>query len=217
MSNRVFRDRHHAGRELAALLTDLQYRSDVVVLGLARGGVPVAFEVARSLGAPLEVFVVRKLGVPGHEELAMGAIAGGGVTVLNDQVIASLGIEREEIDRITEAETVEILRRERLYRDGRRPPQLSGKTVLIVDDGVATGSDMRAAIEAVRRLEPERIVVGLPTAPVAVSRDLGEMVDELVCVTTPEPFSAVGQSYADFGQTSDDEVRELLLAASSQD
>ncbi|WP_026923760.1 erythromycin esterase family protein [Glycomyces arizonensis] len=217
MPNVVFRDRGDAGHALAALLDPYRGRSDTLVLGLPRGGVPVAYEVARALRAPLDVFTVRKLGVPGHEELAMGAIASGGVEVLNDEVVRLSGVDRATIDRVAEREGEELRRRERAYRGERPPPDVSGRTVLLVDDGLATGSTMRAAIRAVRSLGPAGIVVAVPTGSAATCRELGGMVDEMVCATNPEPFSAVGQSYREFGQTSDAEVEELLASANGPD
>ncbi|WP_026931839.1 phosphoribosyltransferase [Glycomyces tenuis] len=210
MPNRVFRDRSDAGHALAALLDGYRGRSDTLVLALPRGGVPVAFEVARALGAPLDVFTVRKLGVPGHAELAMGAIASGGVKVLNDQVVRLSGVDEAAIARVAEHESAELHRRERAYRGDRPPPELEGRTVLLVDDGLATGSTMRAAIQAVRGLGPANLVVAVPTGAASTCRELGALVDEMVCATNPEPFYAVGQSYRRFEQTSDDEVRELL-------
>jgi predicted phosphoribosyltransferase len=213
MSERVFHDRQDAGRTLAGLLGHYRGRPDVVVLGLPRGGVPVAREVARALAAPLDAFVVRKLGVPGHEELAMGAIASGGGVVLNDDVVRGLGIAPEVIRRVAEEEGRELLRRERLYRDGRPMPDLAGRTVVLVDDGLATGASMQAAITALREHGPGRIVVAVPVAPRSTCQELRTRVDEVVCATTPSPFLAVGASYRDFGQTTDEEVRDVLRAA----
>jgi erythromycin esterase-like protein/predicted phosphoribosyltransferase len=213
MSDRVFRDRRDAGRTLAGLLDQYRGREDVVVLGLPRGGVPVAYEVARALGAPLDVFVVRKLGVPGREELAMGAIASGGVAVINDDVVRGLSIAPDAVQRVAEQEGRELLRREQAYRDGRPMPGLAGRTVILVDDGLATGSSMRAAIEALRRHRPARIVVAVPAAPKSTCEELSALVDEVVCATTPSPFVAVGASYWDFTQITDEEVRDLLRAA----
>lgn len=210
MPNQVFRDRSDAGHALASLLDHYRGRSDTLVLALPRGGVPVAHEVAQSIKAPMDVFTVRKLGVPGHEELAMGAIASGGVKVVNSEVVRLSGVDEATIDRVAEREVAELRRRERAYRDDRPPPELAGRTVLVVDDGLATGSTMRAAVKAVRSLGPERIVVGVPTGPASACRELGTMVDEMVCAANPEPFDAVGRSYREFAQTSDDEVRELL-------
>jgi predicted phosphoribosyltransferase len=215
MPDRLFRDRHDAGRFLAGLLGHYQGHPDVVVLGLPRGGVPVAYEVARELDAPLDVFLVRKLGVPGREEVALGAIASGGVLVLNSEVVRGLGIPPEVIQRVAEREGRELLRREHAYRDARPMPDVAGKTVLVVDDGLATGASMRAALQALRRLAPARIVVAVPAAPESTCRELDALVDEGVCATTPVPFHAVGQSYRDFTQTTDEEVRNLLRAAAA--
>jgi erythromycin esterase-like protein/predicted phosphoribosyltransferase len=213
MSDRLFRDRRDAGRFLAGLLEQYRGRPDVIVLGLPRGGVPVAYEVATALGAPLDVFVVRKLGAPGREELAMGAIASGGVLVINDDVVRGLGIGPEVIEQVAEREGRELVRREQAYREGRAFPEVAGKVVIVVDDGLATGSSMRAAIEALRGLGPARIVVAVPAAPESTCRELGELADEVVCATTPSPFFAVGNSYWDFTQTTDEDVRDLLRAA----
>ena len=213
MSYRPFRDRRDAGRVLAGLLDEYRGRSDVIVLGLPRGGVPVAYEVATALGAPLDVFVVRKLGGPGREELAMGAIASGGVTVINDDVARGLGISPEVIGQVAEREGRELLRREQAYREGRPFPEVTGKVVIVVDDGLATGSSMRAAVEALRRLRPAAIVVAVPAAPESTCRELNALADKVVCATTPSPFFAVGESYWDFTQTTDEEVRDLLRAA----
>jgi predicted phosphoribosyltransferase len=209
----LFRDRAEAGRFLAARLARYAGRTDVIVLALPRGGVPVGYEVARALGAPLDVFLVRKLGVPGREELAMGAIASGGVPVLNDEVVNALGISREEIEQVAAAEEEELERRERAYRGDRRPPDVRGRTVILVDDGLATGSSMRAAVAALRKLGPGRVVVAVPVgAPETCAEFRGE-ADEVVCGQTPEPFYAVGIWYEDFSQTTDEEVRELLERA----
>lgn len=184
--------------------------NDVVVLALPRGGVPVAYEVARSLRAPLDVFLVRKLGVPGHRELAMGAIASGGVRVLNDDIVRWYGVPASVIDEVALEEQAEIDRRQRAYRDGREPIGLQGRIVLLIDDGLATGSTMKAAVQAVRAHAPARIVVAVPVGAPETCRELAAVADEIVCARTPEPFSAVGQWYRDFSQTSDTEVRELL-------
>ena len=213
--DRLFRDRRDAGRVLAGLLDHYRGRPDVIVLGLPRGGVPVAYEIAQTLGAPLDVFVVRKLGVPGREELAMGAIASGGVVVINDDVVRGLDIAPEVIQRVAEREGRELLRREQAYREGRPMPNLAGKTVILVDDGLATGASMRAAIEALRQHRPARIVAAVPVAPQSTCQELAEIVDEVVCATTPSPFLAVGRSYWDFTQTTDEEVRDLLARASA--
>lgn len=213
MGKQVFADRRDAGRELASELEDYLGREDVVVLGLARGGVPVAFEVARAIGAPLEVFTVRKIGAPGQEELAMGAIATGGAVVMNYQVVDGLRISNGSFDLAAERETVELERREAAYRGDRPPLNLDGKTALLVDDGLATGTTMRAAVRAVRELGPGRVVVAVPTAPRSTCRELTVLVDEMICPLQPEHFNAVGEWYQDFTQTTDDEVRALLAAA----
>jgi predicted phosphoribosyltransferase len=187
MPHRLFRDRRDAGQVLAGLLEQYRDRGDVIVVGLPRGGVPVAYEVATSLGARLDVFVVRKLGVPGREELAMGAIASGGVTVINDDVVRGLRIPPEAIEQVAEREGRELLRREQAYREGRPFLQVVGKVVIVVDDGLATGSSMRAAVEALRRLRPARIVVAVPAAPESTCRELGALADQVVCATTPSP------------------------------
>lgn len=207
-----FEDRRHAGRILAEELRKYENRCDVLVLALPRGGVPVAFEVARELQAPLDVFVVRKLGFPGHEEYAMGAIASGGARVINPDV-ARLQIPQATIDSVTRRETDELARRERLYRGDRPLPQLEGRVVILVDDGLATGSTMRAAATAARAQQPARVVVAVPVAAAETCSALRGEVDEVICVSTPQPFHAVGLWYRDFGQTSDDEVRALLHAA----
>jgi erythromycin esterase-like protein/predicted phosphoribosyltransferase len=213
MTARLFRDRRDAGRSLAGLLEHYSGDPAVIVLGLPRGGVPVAYEVAMALGAPLDIFLVRKLGVPGREEVAMGAIADGGVAVLNDDVIRGLDIPPEAIRRVAEHESRELLRREQAYREGRPSPELEGRTVILVDDGLATGASMRAAIGALRRHRPARLVVAVPAAPGVTCEELAGTVDEVVCATTPSPFVAVGESYWDFTQTTDEEVRDLLRAA----
>ncbi|MGH3462694.1 MAG: erythromycin esterase family protein [Kribbellaceae bacterium] len=212
---RVFRDRRDAGRVLAGLLENYRVAPDVLVLALPRGGVPVAYEVAIALGAPLDVFLVRKLGVPGQEELAMGAIASGGVVVVNDDVVRGLRISPGMVQQVVEREGRELVRRELAYREGRPPPEIEGKVVLLVDDGLATGSSMRAAVQAVRKLRPARITVAVPAAPSSTCEELAVLVDEVVCATTPTPFVAVGHSYWDFTQTTDEEVRALLRAAAS--
>jgi len=205
-----FRDRREAGRLLAAKLSAYANRPDVVVLALPRGGVPVAAEVARALGAPLDVFVVRKLGVPGHEEFAFGAIATGGVRVLNEDVVRALQIPDRVIDAVAAREQEELARRERVYRGDRPPLDVRGRTVILVDDGLATGATMHAAIRALRQQQPARIVVAVPTASPETCDELKRVVDEVVCATTPDPFYAVGLWYEDFSQTTDEEVRELL-------
>lgn len=205
-----FANRLDAGRRLAAALAAYAGRRDVLVLGLPRGGVPVADEVARALGAPLDVFLVRKLGVPGHEELAMGAIASGGVRVLNEDVLDGLRIPPAVVEDVTDVEAAEMERRERTYRGGRPPLDVRGRVVIVVDDGLATGSTMRAAVAALRRLEPARIVVAVPTGASETCQMLRDEADEVVCLTTPDPFHAVGLWYDDFRPTTDDEVRALL-------
>jgi predicted phosphoribosyltransferase len=212
----VFRDRADAGRALAARLGHYANRPDVLVLALPRGGVPVAYEVARALGAPLDVFLVRKLGVPGQEELAMGAIASGGVRVLNDEVVRLLQIPDEVIDAVAESQGRELERRARAYRDDRPPPEVRGRTVILIDDGLATGSSMRAAIAALRQQRPARLVVAVPVAAASTAEELRAEVDDLVCVATPEPFYAVGSWYEDFAQTGDDEVHALLEHAAQE-
>ena len=209
----MFRDRVEAGDVLAERLRHYAGRPDVLVLALPRGGVPVAARVARALAAPLDVFVVRKLGVPGHEELAMGAIASGGVQVVNEQVVDRLGLSEAVLGQVAETEGHELARREQRYREGRGPPDLAGRVVILVDDGLATGSTMRAAVAAARRLGPARVVVAVPTAPASTCQRLRKEADEVVCATTPRPFRAVGYSYRSFPQTSDEEVRSLLRAA----
>ncbi|HXG48308.1 MAG TPA: phosphoribosyltransferase [Methylomirabilota bacterium] len=208
-----FRNRVEAGRALATLLTKHAQRADMIVLALPRGGVPVAWEAAQALNAPLDVFVVRKLGVPGHEELAMGAIASGGVRVLNRGVVEGLGIADDVIDAVTEQELRELERRERAYRDDRPSPDVRHRTVILVDDGIATGSTMTAAVEALRLHGAGHIVVATPTAALSAVRAMQPEVGELVAVMTPADFVAVGQWYEDFSQTTDEEVRELLRAA----
>jgi erythromycin esterase-like protein/predicted phosphoribosyltransferase len=212
-----FRDRSHAGRLLAEQLRTYAGREDVVVLGLPRGGVPVAFEIARALEAPLDVFVVRKLGVPGHEELALGAIATGGTRVLNRPVIESLAIPPEWIEAVDAREMRELERREQVYRGARPPPDLFGRTVILVDDGLATGSTMWAAVRAARNAGAARVVVAVPVADPDVCAALREEADEVVCLRTPRPLHAVGVWYDDFSQTTDDEVRELLERARRPD
>ena len=216
METRRFRDRAEAGRLLAEQLRGYSGRSDVVVLALPRGGVPVAYEVAQALGVPLGVFVVRKIGVPGHEELAMGAIASGGVLVLDDRLVRALGVGREELDRVIASEVNELERREAAYGNGHQALDLEGKTVILVDDGLATGSTMRAAALAVRQQNPARIIVAVPVASEETCDEFRDVVDEIVCELTPTPFRAVGLWYEDFSQTSDEEVRELLGKAAAR-
>jgi putative phosphoribosyl transferase len=205
-----FQNRIDAGRQLASRLQEFRNREDVLVLALPRGGVPVGYEVARALNAPFDVFLVRKLGVPGHEELAMGAIASGGVLVLNDDVVLSLGIPRETVNDVALREEEELRRRELLYRLGRAPVTVRNRTVILVDDGLATGSSMRAAVAALKQQEPARVVVAVPAAAPETCRELGREVDKVVSAETPSPFYAVGAWYEDFSQISDDEVRRLL-------
>jgi predicted phosphoribosyltransferase len=213
MAERLFRDRRDAGRHLALLLMAYANRPDLLVLALPRGGVPVAFEVARALHAPLDLFLVRKLGVPGHEELAMGAIASGGVRVLNDEVIRMSGVTPDAIDLVTRVEQQELARREAAYRGTRPPPDVRGRIVVLIDDGLATGSTMRAAVKAIRQQGPARVIVAAPTAAAETCEELRAEVDEIICARTPEPFFGVGLWYEDFSQTSDEEVRQLLAEA----
>ena len=210
VSTTPFRDRAEAGELLAAKLTEYRDRDDVVVLALPRGGVPVASEVARALGVPFDVFVVRKLGVPGHEELAMGAIASGGVRQVNRDVVDALGIPPNVIDAVAVLEQHELERREQAYRGDRGPLSLINKTVILVDDGLATGSTMRAAVMAARQQHPARVIVAVPVGAVSTCADLATEADDVVCVRTPEPFVAVGMWYRDFTPTTDQEVRALL-------
>jgi len=205
-----FRDRVDAGRRLAERLTGRPELGDAVVLALPRGGVPVGREIADALGADLDVMVVRKLGVPGHEELAMGAIASGGVRIMNDEVLRMLYISEADIERVAARERAELERRERAYRGGRPAPRVQGRVVILVDDGVATGSTIRAAIAALRHQEPSRIIVAIPVAPPDVCRALQEEADEVICLLTPEPFVAISIWYESFPQLSDDDVRALL-------
>lgn len=204
-----FEDRREAGQHLAERLS--RYAGeDILVLGLPRGGVPVAYEVAKKLNAPLDIFTVRKLGVPGHEEYAMGAIASGGVRVLNDEALRELGISAAEVEDAIEEEQEELERRETLYRRDRPAPTLEGRTVLLVDDGMATGASMTAALKALRQHNPARVIVAVPAASRTVCEQLEALVDEVVCGITPEPFMAVGVWYEQFEQTTDQEVQELL-------
>ncbi len=216
MPERVFRDRRDAGRVLARLLEPYAGRDDVVVLALPRGGVPVGFEVATALDAPLDVLVVRKVGVPGQPELAMGAVATGGLVVLDDDVVRGLRIEPDAVQRIVDQERRELARRQMAYREVRPPLEVSGRIVVVVDDGLATGASMRAAVVGLQERHAQRIVVAVPAAPSSTCRELRAIADEVICATTPAPFHAVGLSYWDFDQVSDDEVRELLRAAPGQ-
>jgi putative phosphoribosyl transferase len=209
----LYKNRAEAGRKLAQALSDYAGRADVVVLGLPRGGVPVAYEVAKALEAPLDIFIVRKLGVPGQEELAMGAIASGGVRVLNDEVVGGLSISEEEIQSVAEKERAELERRERLYRGERARRDLKNRIAILVDDGLATGASMRAAVNGLRQHNPDKIVVAVPTAPPETCREFEDLADQVICLQTPSPFMGVGAWYADFPQTTDDQVRELLEKA----
>ena len=208
-----YRDRTEAGRTLAANLAGYAGRSDVTVLALPRGGVPVAYEVARALGAPLDVFLVRKLGLPGHEEFAMGAIASGGVRLINEEVVRDYSVTAAEIDAVIAVEERELERRERSYRDGRPLPSLENRTVILVDDGLATGASMQAAVLAVREQFPGKIIVAVPVAAAETCDEFRGHVDDIVCVEMPDPFYAVGIWYEDFGQTTDQEVHDFLSAA----
>ena len=209
----AFPNRSEAGQLLAEKLVNYAGRDDVIVLGLPRGGVPVAFEVAQRLGAPLDVFIVRKLGVPGFEELAAGAIASGGVRVLNEDVTRAIPHADEMIEAVTVRETAELERREQIYREGRPSPELRDRTVILVDDGLATGATMRAAVKALRQRGVAQIVVAVPVGPPDTCREIEQEADETICLSTPPFFQAVGQYYEDFSQTSDEDVRELLSQA----
>jgi len=213
----AFPDRAAAGRLLAEKITQYAAGEDVIVLGLPRGGVPVAYEVARALHVPLDVFIVRKLGVPGFEELAVGAIASGGVRVLNEDVARALPNADEIIESITQREMIELQRREEKYRDGRPAPEISGRTVILIDDGLATGATMRAAVKALRQRGAAKIVVAVPVGPPDTCKEFEDEADEVVCARAPEFFQAVGQYYEDFSQTSDEEVRELLARAAQKE
>jgi predicted phosphoribosyltransferase len=210
---RVFADRREAGRELARLLADIPDARDAVVLALPRGGVPVGHEVARLLNARLDVFLVRKLGTPGHQELAMGAIASGGIRVLNDEVVGALGIRSDQIDAVARREQVELERRDASYRRGRPFPSLTNRTVILVDDGLATGTTMKAAVQAVKQQNPARVIVAVPVGAPETCRALAAVADQVICARTPTSFSAVGEWYRDFSQTTDDEVIALLSSS----
>ncbi len=212
----IFRDRVDAGQKLAEKLTEYARRDDVLILALPRGGVPVAFEVAERLNAPMDVFLVRKLGVPGQEELAMGAIASGGVRVLNERTVDYLNIPEEVIDRVAAKEQRELERREKTYRDDLPAPDVKGKTVILIDDGLATGATMRAAAIALKQMNPTKIVVAVPVASDETCREFQQEVDAVVCAITPEPFYGVGLWYDDFSQTTDEEVSELLQKTASR-
>jgi len=209
-------NRSEAGRRLAEALHDYHDRHDLLILALPRGGVPVAFEVAEALEAPLDLMLVRKLGFPGHEELAMGAIASGNVRVLNEQLVARIGVPPEMVDEVIEREQRELLRREQAYRGNRPPPEVRGQCVILIDDGLATGSTMMAAIKAVRQRQPASVIVAVPVAPPETVEEFRPHVDRMVCPETPWNFGGVGRWYEDFSQTSDQEVRELLGRAWSR-
>jgi putative phosphoribosyl transferase len=213
---RAFRDRVDAGRQLASALAIYADRSDVVILALPRGGVPVGYEVARALHAPLDAFVVRKLGLPGQEEFAMGAVASGGVTVIDEAVVEQLGVPRAALQEVLDRELEELRRREEIYRGGQPPPDLTGKTVILVDDGLATGSSMRAAVAALRRAKAGRVIVAVPIGAYETCEMLRDEADAVICVRTPEPFHAVGVWYQNFEQTTDEEVRDLLARAARE-
>ena len=213
----TFRDRREAGQRLAEALLPYAFSRAAIVLGLPRGGVPVAFEVAQRIGAPLDVCIVRKLGVPGHEELAMGAIASGGIELLSAHTVRELSITSDEVARVVAQERQELERRERAYREGHPALDVRGRVVIVIDDGLATGASMYAAVTALRRREPAAIVVAVPVAPASTCEDLRRIADACVCLHTPAPFYGVGQWYADFDQTTDDEVRALLAAARAHD
>lgn len=213
---RMFRDRRDAGRQLAQKLSALAAEPDLLVLALPRGGVPVGYEVARALGAELDVFLVRKLGVPGHRELALGAIASGGVRALNEDIIQSLRLSDGTIETVTAEEQRVLERRERVYRSDRPRPAVRNRPIILVDDGLATGASMRAAIAALRQQGPRHIIAAVPVGPPETCREMDPLVDEFVCLITPHSFQGVGQWYEDFSQTSDDEVRELLACAAAE-
>jgi putative phosphoribosyl transferase len=216
-SRRTFRDRREAGRVLAEELAAYRGKDGLLVLGLARGGVPVGWEVAAALRAELDVFLVRKLGVPQWSELAMGALASGGGVVMNDNVLSSLSISDEQVREVVDRETAELIRREQAYRGGRPVADPHGKTVIVVDDGIATGASMLAAVRALRASSPESIVVAVPVGPQSVSKLLAQEADDVVCATMPNDFESVGQVFVDFHQVSDDEVRDLLATPTSVD
>ncbi len=211
-----FVNRVEAGKRLARALEPYSGREDLVILALPRGGVPIGYEIARSLKAPLDIFQVRKLGAPGQGELAIGAVASGGVRVLNDRIIASLGLPELTVERITALERAELARREKAYRGGRSGIDLCGKTVVVVDDGMATGATMRAAVDALRALGCAGIIAAVPLAPREAYEDFQHLVDEMVCLETPDPFVSVGEWYEEFSETSDDEVREILAREATE-
>ena len=212
----LFRDRRDAGRKLAQKLLDYMGRNDVIVLALPRGGVPVAYEVALALNAPLDIFLVRKLGLPGHEEVAIGAIASGGVRVLNKDIVRYFNIPTPLIDAVAQRELQELERRARAYRGNRPPPDVRGRTVILIDDGLATGASMRAAIVGLRAHSPAQIVIAVPTAAPETCEAFEPEVDKIVCATTPDPFHGVSRWYENFSQTTDEEVKMLLEEATHQ-
>ena len=211
MMKTVYRDRHDAGKRLAELLSAYAHHPDVLILALPRGGVPVAYEVARTLNVPLDVFIVRKLGVPGHEELALGAIASGGIRVLNYDVIRALHIPEQVVEEIAAREQRELERREQIYRDGRPAPDVSGRTVILIDDGLATGATMHAALRALRQQQPARLIAAVPVAAPSTCLELIGEADDIICALRPDPFFAVGLWYQNFEPTSDQEVHDLLV------
>jgi putative phosphoribosyl transferase len=211
-----YRDRHDAGKRLAKLLSAYAHHPDVLTLALPRGGVPVAYEVARALKVPLDVFTVRKLGVPGHEEFAMGAIASGGMRVLNNDALRALHIPERVVEEVVTREQRELERREQLYRDGRPPPDVRGRTVILIDDGLATGATMRAALRALREQQPARLIVAVPVAAPPTCLELLDEADDVICAFTPDPFFAVGLWYQNFEQTSDQEVHDLLAQTAQE-
>lgn len=214
--NSRFHDRTEAGRLLAVQLADYANNPDMLVLGLPRGGVPVAYQIAKAIHAPLDVWLVRKLGVPGQEELAMGAIASGSIMVLNNEIIQALGISQRVIQQVAADEKQELERRDRAYRGDHPPLNVQDRTIVLVDDGIATSSTLRAAIAALQQQQPKRIVVAAPVCPPSVCEALRSIVDEVICLATPEPLSSIGMWYEDFSQTTDDEVRELLQQSATE-
>ena len=212
----IYQDRHDAGKKLAERLSAYAHRPDVLVLALPRGGVPVAYEVARRLNAPLDAFIVRKLGVPDYEELAMGALASGGIRVLNNDVIHTLHIPKSVIEEVAATEQRELKRREQLYRDGRPTPDVKGRTVILIDDGLATGATMRAALQALQYQQPDRLIVAVPVAAPQTCLELLSEADDVICALMPDPFFAVGFWYQNFAQTSDQEVHDLLAQAAQE-
>ncbi len=213
---RLFRDRREAGRKLARHLTAYANRPDVLVLALPRGGAPVAFEVAQALHAPLDVFIVRKIGAPGYEELALGALATGDIVLINNELQQALKLSQADLQALVKKAWLELERRDRAYRAERPPPEIAGRIIILVDDGLATGATMRAAVAALRQQKPIRIVVAVPTASPDICEELRAEADEVICAITPEPFHAVGLWYEDFSQTTDEEVRDLLRQAAQQ-